>query len=343
MWRRKAVQAGAAGPAPAGKRPPAERRTSLFHAMPFSYQHKLKELLRLAGSKRSPEGFLRGALVWSLLLGGVAGFLSGTPLVFPLAAAVVFVLAHGMLVLAVDRRTKFVENILPDALQLMAANARAGYIPSRALMLSARKEFGPLAEAIKYAGKEMLTGQSVEEALRLIPRLFRSDILEKTINLIIEGSRSGGHFATLLEENAEQIRRSQVVQKEVKANVMMYIIFIGFAGVVAAPVLYALSGFLITTIGTVGSAAAVPEQAFAKIPFVQFGGLEISPAFIYWFSVGAIAITTFFGGILIGAISAGSERAGIKYVPIFMTVAFVIFFVANSFIGNLFGGLIPGG
>lgn len=317
----------------------------LYQLTPDRYKRKIRSLLLYAGSKRKPKNFFNTAFIFSLIIGLAAGALVSPYFVFmfPGLFIGVFVLAHGVLILAVDKRARFVENILPDALQLMAANSRAGYIPNRALILSARKEFGPLCDEIKRAGKEMMTGKSLEEAISLIPRYIKSDILEKTVKLIIEGGRSGGNLANLLEENAEDIRRTQVLQKEVRANVFMYIIFIGFAGAVAAPVLYSLSGFLINTISNIGSSVVIPETVFTKIPFLKFGGLDLDPGFLFFFSIAAIFITTFFGGILIGSIASGSEKAGVKYVPIFMIIAFAIYFASNSFIQGLFGVLIPGG
>lgn len=316
----------------------------LYKLTPLRYKLKMKHLLDLSGSKRKPKNFFNISFGFSLVISLAMGIVLREYLVFvvPLLFLALFAFFHGMVILAVDRRARFVESILPDALQLVSANSRAGYIPSRALILSARKEFGPLSDAIKQAGKDMMTGTPLEDALRRIPRKIKSKTLEKTIELIIDGGKSGGHFATLLEENAEDIRRTQVLEKEIRANVVMYIIFIGFAGAIAAPVLYSLSGFLIATITQIGGSAALPDQVFSNMQLLQFGGLEIGSDFLYWFSIIAIFITTFFGGIILGAISSGNERAGIKFVPIFMIVAFAVYFITNIFIGGLFGAFLPG-
>ncbi|MBI4021545.1 MAG: type II secretion system F family protein [Candidatus Aenigmarchaeota archaeon] len=317
----------------------------IYRLMPDRYKHAIHELLQNAGSKRTPQNFTNSTFMISLILAVVAGLVSGgIGLYVGLGAfAAAFGLLHGFLTLAVDRRAGFVESILPDALQLMAANSRAGYIPSRALTMSARKEFGPLSEAIKGAGKEMMTGKGLDESLAVIPRYIKSDVLAKTMKLIVEGIRSGGQFAELLEQNAEDIRRNQAIKKEIKANITMYIIFIGFAGCVGAPVLYALSSFLIVTIGALGASAQLPETVAAQVPFGDFSGVAISADFLFLFSLAAIAITTFFSGLIIGTISTGKEKAGIKFIPIFMVVGLGVFFAARVFISGIFGTLIPGG
>lgn len=315
----------------------------IFRIMPEKYKRGVKAMLLNAGSKRQPASFTNRAFISSLVAALGFGFLGG-PLflyVFAIACVGMFVMFHGFLALAVERRAHFVESILPDALQLMAANSRAGHIPSRALMLSARKEFGPLSDAIKRAGKEMTTGKSLEESLQIIPQHIKSLTLERSMKLIVWGAQSGGQFAELLEQNAEDIRRRQGITKEVRANVTMYIIFIGFAGCVGAPVLYGLSSFLTGTISRLGSVAKLPEDASSQVPFLRFSGLAISPDFLFFFSLAAIFITTFFASLIIGSIATGSEKGGIKYMPLLMISAFVIFFLTKAFIQTTFGSLLP--
>jgi hypothetical protein len=313
--------------------------------MPLGYQKWVEELLVMSGSRKSPKGFFNYILSFSFALGFLAAvFVKSYFLVVWFGIFIgLFLLFHGFLVLAVERRTSFVENILPDALQLMAANSRAGYIPSRAFLLSARKEFGPLSDAIRRVAKETMTGMPLETALRDMNRYIKSETLRRTVDLIIEGIRSGGRFASLLEETANDIRRVQVIKKEMGANVMMYIIFIFFAGCIGAPVLYSLSSFLIATITKLGSVSGFAEAGLSamKMPFVNFGSVDLSPEFLFQFSIIAMLITTGFGGLIIGLISTGREKAGIKYIPVLVVLALVIYFATGFLIGELFGTLVP--
>lgn len=317
----------------------------VYSMMPRGYKDTVENWLVFSGSKKTPAGFTNNAFAVSLALSFIiAWFLTEFVEYFLLAWGGVFVglflLFHGFLALGVDRRTKFVESILPDALQLMAANSRAGYIPSRALLLSARKEFGPLSQAIKNVGKEIATGKPLEEALREMSRHIKSETLKRTVGLIIEGGRSGGQFASLLEETAADIRRKQAIKKDVKANITMYTIFVGFAGCIGAPVLYALSSYLITTISQFGQAVEIP-QIPTNMPFMKFTGIAVSESFLLLFSVAAILVTTIFGALIIGLISSGREKAGIRYIPILVVLAFAIFFIVRIVAGGMLGSIVP--
>ncbi len=322
----------------------------IYRIMPERYKVKIKDWLYFSGSRKTPSGFVNYAFSFAFTLGFLLTFLINiynplsTLLFFTLWFSVFlafFALLHGTLIMIIDKRTKNAEKILPDALQLMAANSRAGYIPSRALLMSARPEFGPLAESIKNVGKEMMTGRPLDESLQQLHKNIKSPMLEKTTKLITEGIKSGGEFAILLEENANDIRRIQILKREMRASVLLYIIFITFAGTICAPVLYSLSSFLIGTIGSFGAMAQVPGGALEQVSFLTFSGLEVSQEFLFFFSIIAILITTSFSGLIIALISHGKERAGIKYVPIMVILGLVIFLLLGSVISTVFGTMAP--
>jgi len=282
-------------------------------------------------------------IIISLIISAGVGFLFRSYMIYivPGVFCMIFGVFNVMLILSVDRRGKFVDEILPDALMLLSANIRAGYIPSRALILSARKEFGPLSDAIKRAGKEIMTGASLDEGMREIPERIRSQDLARTIKLIIEGIRGGGHIVTLLEENAVDIRRRQAIRKEISANIMMYAIFIAFAGCLGAPGLYALSGYLTTTTSSLSPDVSMSSEVTSKVSFIQMGGVEISEQFLFQFSIAAILITTIFGGLILGLINSGREKDGLKYAPILAIIALLVFFGATFLVNTMFSTMMP--
>jgi len=315
----------------------------IYRFFPNNYREHIREKLLFAGMTTTSESYINKSFIISLMLAAVLAVVVRAYAIYIFIGVFIgaFLMFNAYLTLAVEKRRTFVENVLPDALELMAANMRAGYIPSKALLLSARSEFGPLAEAIKKSGKEILTGKSLAEGLNEIPHYIKSDILQRAINLINEGSKFGGQLVSLLEENAIDIRRKQAIKKEIRANIIMYGIFIVFSGVLGAPVLYALSLYLITTLTSLTGSSVVTSEVMSKgVPLFK-GGITISPEFLMGFSVVSIMITTFFSGLIIGLIETGKEKGGIKYVPIFMIIALIVFFGANFVVGSMFSNFIP--
>lgn len=315
----------------------------MYKLMPRSYKKKIKDLLKYSGSKTNEEVFINYTFAVSTALGFILSYVININLLlfWPILFLAFFGLFHGFLILAVEKRTNFVETILPDALQIVAANVRSGFIPSRALLLSARREFGPLSQAIKNVGKEMITGKSFQDSLDELTKNIKSEVLERTVDLLKRGTVAGGQLVSLFEETAKDMRRRETIRKEVKANILMYAIFIGFAGCIGAPVLYGLSSYLVGTIGKLGDVMYVPEEYTSKLPLIHFG-LDLPPEFLIWFSVAAILITTVFGGLLIGIIGTGKEKSGIKYIPVLVTISLIIFFITRTAIGGIFNTIIPG-
>jgi pilus assembly protein TadC len=315
----------------------------MYRLMPRRYRDKIESLLRYSGSKKSPGSFTNTAFAVSLGFAVVLTliFREYYFFVFPAAFLVTLGTIHLFLYVAMEKRTKFVEGILPDALQLIAANIKSGFIPSRAMMLSARTEFGPLSEAIKRAGKETMTGKSLTESLQELTRTIKSDILETTVKLVGRGIRSGGQLVSLFEETAVDIRRREGIRREVRANIIMYGIFITFAGCAGAPALYALSGFLVSTISRLGGMAQVPEDISSRLPLQIGMNVEISSEFLMLFSVAAIVITTVFGGLILGLISSGKESSGAKYIPILLLVSLSLYFIASFGVRAVFSNLVP--
>lgn len=327
---------------PKSRKPKKIRPPIRIHLMPRAYHNWVERQLYFSGSEKTPEKVIFTIIFISLIAGGASWFLfRSMPLVAPGVFVVVFGVLNAMLSLSVDRRARFVDEILPDALLLLSANIRAGYIPSRALILSARKEFGPLSIAIRRAGKEIMTGKSLQEGLMEIPKRIRSKDLNRTIKLIIEGIRGGGQIVTLLEENAVDIRRRQAIRKEIKANIMMYAIFIAFAGCLGAPGLYALSGYLTNTMSQISPDMTMSSQVSSKVSFMQLGGVSVSEEFLFQFSIAAILITTIFGGLILGLINSGKEKDGLKYAPILVITALLVYFAASFVVGAMFSTMLP--
>ncbi|MEM7825364.1 MAG: type II secretion system F family protein [Candidatus Aenigmatarchaeota archaeon] len=315
-------------------------------AMPKGYKEYIEKKLVCSGITISPDIFIGFTFLLNLLIGFIISlslFLIGylTFIFFLLAFVglffVLILVETAILILRADQKASFVEEILPDALQLMAANIRAGITPDRALLLAARPEFGPLEIEIKRAAKEALTGRTIEEALLEVPKRIESKMLSRAMRLIVEGLRSGGELATLLDETADDARQTQSLRKEVRANVAMYGMFILFAVAIGAPLLYSISTHLVEMIIRVSSEIEMPETTgVAGLSVLKFASPNISPQFVFNFSIAAITITTIFGGLIIGLIEAGKEKAGIKFVFALMIIGLLVFIGMRYMLASMF-------
>jgi archaeal flagellar protein FlaJ len=173
--------------------------------LPKKTRDRMHALVRYSTLKGDADSIVG----WAITAAIVAGFFCAlilSPmydiaplLVFTAVFTVFFFGFYIWLSLNVAGKAQTVEAVLPDALQLMASNIRAGLTTDKALLLAARPEFGALEEEIRRVGKETMAGRSLAESLSRMTIHIRSDDLDRTVELLVGSLRSGGQLAYLLD------------------------------------------------------------------------------------------------------------------------------------------------
>jgi archaeal flagellar protein FlaJ len=238
----------------------------------------------------------------------------------------------------ISGRIKKIESVFPDFLQLMSSNLRAGMTIDKALLLSSRPEFSPLDEEILQTGKDIATSKDIETALKELSKRIGSDKINKTILLIISGIRSGGDLAILLEETSRNMRDREFIEKKAYSNVLMYVIFIFLIVSIFAPALFSLSNILVEILTKILS--NVPDiQSSVAMPF-SLSKITISTTFTNYFSILFILTIDLLASLVLGLISKGEERQGLKYFIPVAVISLTVFFAAKLVISNVMGGLV---
>jgi len=230
---------------------------------------------------------------------------------------------------------KKMELAFPDFVALMAANLRAGLTVDRALLMSSRKEFAPLDKEISSLGKEIITGKEISRALEDMARRIESDEIKKTVLLIISGIRSGGNLSVLLEQVSSNMRERVFVKKRAASNVLMYVIFIFFAVSLGAPILFGLSSVLVEVLTNIVSGLPSDQSLSVNLPF-SLTEINVSPEFILYFALFFMVSTAFFAALVLGLVSKGKEREGLKFIVPMIVLSIAIFFMARIVILRYF-------
>jgi len=239
--------------------------------------------------------------------------------------------------LAESARVRRMESVFPDFLQLMSSNLRAGMTIDKAMLLSVRKEFNPLDQEIEKTGRDIATGKKVEIALEDMSKRINSDKISKTILLILSGIKAGGNLATLLEQTSVNMRERGFVEKRAASNVLMYVIFIFLAVAIGTPLLFSLSTLLVETLTSLLS--GIPAVESTNLPFT-LSTVNISTTFVKWFSVVFIIVTDVLASLVLGLVSKGEEKQGLKYLLPLLAISLGIFFITRFFLSGFISGLI---
>ncbi|MEM5792966.1 MAG: type II secretion system F family protein [Candidatus Aenigmatarchaeota archaeon] len=316
----------------------------VFGRMPKFYRKFCSDYFRYADIQISPEIYFGFLIIYGIIIGIITFvFLNLTKLtsinkiIIPFGVFVFFEITfHYSIVMIADKRSKTAEEVLPDALKLMSSNIRSGLTTDKALMLSARPEFGPLEVQIRKAAKKSLSGVSIQESLEVISENINSNVLRKTVDLIKESISKGGNLSSLLDGIADDISRVRLLKKEIRAQVMMYSIFIFFASAIAAPILYSISSHLVGMMGNISeNIGEVPSYgSFIKIDISKS---NIGKNFLIKYSLISLAVTSIFSAMLIGVLSGGNEKDGIKYIPLILIISIVLYFISTIIVGKLLG------
>ena len=245
-----------------------------------------------------------------------------------------------------EKEGKQVERILPDVLELIASNVKSGLTTERALFSAARPEFGLISEELKNASKEIMSGARMEDAMMEIPTKIKSTVLERGIWLLVQGIKSGGEIANLLLRLGSDLREENAMRDEISANISMYVILIFAAAIIGAPLLFGISslivGILVEQTGNIDISPAQITEYSSRSQIGRFMGLptvNITESFIVNFSIIALVMTSIFAALTTGAMMAGSEKEGVKYIPILIIGSLGLFFLVRIVLGGLLGGM----
>ncbi|HDP73630.1 MAG TPA: type II secretion system F family protein [Candidatus Woesearchaeota archaeon] len=321
---------------------------------------KLKDLLIYSGYSIDSEK-IKSQIFWASIIAGfleaviclvylfalgisyLAIFLASV-LMFPLFCLITYYAIYLVIILFLDvtsfMRAKEIEKVLPDFFQLASNNIKAGMSIDRALYLAVKPNFTVLAKEIETVGKKTMAGYELQEALNEFASRYNSKLLARSISLIVESLDSGGEIAELLSKVSNDIYESNIIRKELSSSVTTYVIFISFATVVAAPLLFALSTQVITIMNEVIGNVAADSPAVSGSILQISSGSTVSIADFKSFVYLNLIITSTFSASIIAMIKKGTIKEGLKQIPMFIIITLLFYYLLSFAFNHLFAGML---
>lgn len=247
--------------------------------------------------------------------------------------------AYAFILLAVDARKKQVESVLPDFLQLSAANVRAGMPVDQALWFAARPEFGLFAKEVELAARRTFGGEPFGQSLDKLAARFNSRYLKRSIALIKQGIASGGEMGEILERTGSDIRNMQILFKEVSASMLAYVIFILVASIIGAPFLFGVSYKLVNMLEKVFERAPPMENIPTALPITPTAPPIKSSEFLV-FAFFACTLTAAMASLIIAVVQTGNKKNGAKIAPVFVLTTWIMLAIILLALDILFKGII---
>lgn len=182
----------------------------------FGLDTPLRELIEHADSKSSP-----GKVVATSLGLALVSFFAVSPFVsLPALQAVVAILAASLPVLLLrfqrERRLKAFNEVLPDAIDLMARALRAGHSVASAIEVVAEQTREPVASEFAKVYQQQNFGLPFRDALTTMANRIQSKDLQFVVTAMLVQKETGGNLAEILDRTTQVIRERLRIYGEVR-------------------------------------------------------------------------------------------------------------------------------
>lgn len=214
------------------------------------------------------------------------------------------------------RRIRKIDDRFPDFVRDLAESRRAGMTFTKAIMYSAKGNYGVLSSEIQKIAMQISWGSSVENALNSFAKRVNTKLINRTIILIIEASRSGGNVADVLDAASRNARELKLVESERRAGMLSYVAVIYVAMFVFLVIIIVLSKSLIPSMVGGVEGQADFNTNIGTNPITQE---DVSQLF---FTAGIIQGTLM--GIVAGVFEEGTFASGIKHAFIMGLITWII-------------------
>jgi flagellar protein FlaJ len=197
----------------------------------------------------------------------------------------------------------------------LVENAKSGTPIVKGILNLQNRDYGTLSSHVKKLASQLTLGIPLTQALQTFARETKSRVISRSVTLISEAQTAGGRIETILESVASSVNQIDTLKKERKSSVSNlitqgYIIFVVFIVIMLImefsilPMLDGIGGGD-TSIGSL-SPGGVEDDDLTRPLFVL------------------LLTQSFFAGLVIGKISEGSIKSGIRHSFILLTLTLLV-------------------
>jgi flagellar protein FlaJ len=202
---------------------------------------------------------------------------------------------------------KAIDQHLPDLFRTIVQAQETGMTLPQALEEAAKRDYGPLTPELRKMTTQISWGMSFDEALMALAKRVNTVLVQRTVPMIIEASRSGGHVEKVFEPMGKFIQTTILLDKERRTQARPYIaiVYVAFFVFIFTILLLFKAFFVsIEQLPMLGTALMTPEEI--RTMFFQM-----------------TLIQAFFGGLVAGKMGEGTINAGLKHCLVLMICGYL--------------------
>lgn len=219
-----------------------------------------------------------------------------------------------------------IEGEFPQFLRDILEGARAGMSLPQAVQSVGDNGYGAMGPEIEKMEARLDWGVPFSEVMVQFAESSGSSMIRRSVDTIIQAYESGGNIEDVLDSVVDNIRSIQELQQERESQlygelVTGYIVYFIFIGI-----LIGLTTYLLPSLSQASSAIGSEGSRTAGFGggLLSEGGNLARNIQIYrgWFKNLAY-IQAVFSGLIVGKLTEGSLRAGIKHVAILFGLGYI--------------------
>ena len=243
---------------------------------------------------------------------------------------------------------KELENRFPEFISRLVDSIKSGMSLTQAVVDASKKDFGYLTPYIKVLANQIQWAIPFKKAFINFGKRTGNKIIMRSISAVIEAEKAGGNVEDVLLSITDSLLEIKRIKQERKSSIYSqiiqnYIIFFVFLGVMIL-IQNMLVPYLMRTVSTSNIGLSLNVDVNSNEMFFYTKGINFATPddFIYSLYLyltsfnGSFLMLTIiqgiFNGLVIGLLSEGELKAGIKHAVTLALIGFIIISFAQSFL-----------
>ena len=203
----------------------------------------------------------------------------------------------------------------------LVEGVKAGTPISRSILNLKGKYYGSLTGNIQKLANQISIGINVRKALEIFASDVDSVMVKRAITLISDAEKAGGNIEDVLDSVAKSVNETEKLKKERRAAIyslvvqgyIIFFVFIVIMVVMEIQIIPMTAGISVS--GTSFNAVSSGTQT---------SGSGFDPSQFTFAFLGLLITQGFFAGLVIGKLSEGEVKSGLKHSFIMVAMAILI-------------------
>ena len=205
------------------------------------------------------------------------------------------------------RWRRSIDEHLPDLFRAIVQAEKTGMTLTQAIEEASKRRYGPLTAELRRMVAHMSWGKSLEEVFQSFSQRVSTSLTKRSVPLVVEASRSGGHVEKVFEPMGKFVQSTLVAEKERQAQTRPYV----------AIVYVAFFVFLFTVIMLFRTFFV----QMAELPALNSALLSTEEARRLFFHMSIVQ--ALFSGLVAGKMGEGTVSAGLKHSVILLAAGYI--------------------